>query len=97
MDSEIKQLTKKINNLILANQGLTAEYQYVIQKRDEKYQKLEDENNKNNEIMEKLEEEKEFYKKEYENTTMELEKCKAEIESIKNSRWWKLREKIKRC
>lgn len=92
MDSEIKQLTKKINNLILANQGLTAEYQYVIQKRDEKYQKLEDENNKNKK---KLEEEKEFYKKEYENAIVELEKCKAEIEAIKNSRWWKLREKIK--
>lgn len=91
MNNEVKELNKKIKNMELANQGLLAEYQYVVQKKDEKYKKLE-ENNKNKANVEK---EKEYYRKEFEEAVKKLEKYKAENEAIKNSRWWKLREKIK--
>ena len=91
MNNEVKELNKKIKNMELANQGLLAEYQYVVQKKDEKYKKRE-ENNKNKANVEK---EKEYYRKEFEEAVKKLEKYKAENEAIKNSRWWKLREKIK--
>ena len=89
MDSEIKKLEKKIKCLELANEGTVAEYQYVLQKRDEKYNKL-------NEEKTKKEEEIEHYKKEFEKVVKKLDEVKAENEAIKNSRWWKLRNKIKR-
>ena len=37
----------------------------------------------------------EYYKKEFEETVKKLEEYKKENEEIKNSRWWKLRGKIK--
>ena len=37
----------------------------------------------------------EYYKKEFEETVKKLEEYKKESEEIKNSRWWKLRGKIK--
>lgn len=40
-------------------------------------------------------EEIDYYKKEFNNAVIELEKYKDENETIKNSRWWKLRNKIK--
>lgn len=90
-----KKLNKKIKNMELANQGLLAEYQYVVQKKDEKYKKLEEENNRNKENIEKEKEQKEYYKKEFEEAVKRMEKYKEENEAIKNSKWWKLREKIK--
>ena len=95
MNNEVKELNKKIKNMELANQGLLVEYQYVVQKKDEKYKKLEEENNKNKEKVEKEKEQKEYYKKEFEEVVKKMEKYKEENETIKNSRWWKLREKIK--
>ena len=99
MDKELKELNKKIYNLELAKQGILAEYQYVLQKKEEKYKKLEEKSNKNNEELEKEKEKEkertEYYKKEFEEAVKKMEKYKAENEAIKNSRWWKLREKIK--
>ena len=37
----------------------------------------------------------EYYKKEFEEAVKKLEEYKKENEEIKNSRWWKLRGKIK--
>lgn len=85
MYNEIKELNKKITNMELAYEGVLAEYQYVIQKKYEKYSKA-------------LKEEKqktEYYKKEFEDVVEKLEKIKKENETIKNSRWWKLRNKLK--
>lgn len=88
MNNEIRELNKEINNMKLANKGLAAEYQYVIQKKDDQ---IREERNS-----------KLFYKKEFEEIVKkledlekQLEEVKAENETIKNSRWWKLREKIK--
>ncbi len=95
MDKEIKELNKKIKNMELAYQGLLAEYQYVIQKKNEKARVLEEENEIDKKEIRKKEEKMEYYKKEFEEAVKKLEKYKAENEAIKNSRWWKLREKIK--
>ena len=96
MDKELKELNKKIYNLELANQGILAEYQYVQQKKEEEYKKLEEKSKKDREKLEKeKEEELQYYKKEFEEAVKKLEKYKAENEAIKNSRWWKLRKKIK--
>ena len=37
----------------------------------------------------------EYYKKEYKQAVEKMEKYKAENEAIKNSRWWKIRERIR--
>ena len=39
--------------------------------------------------------EMEYYKKEYKQAVEKMEKYKAENEAIKNSRWWKIRERIR--
>lgn len=80
-----KELSKKINNLQLANEGLWLEYQYVIQKKDEKY----------NKELDREKQKVEYYKKEYKQAVEKMEKYKAENEAIKNSRWWKIRKIIK--
>lgn len=80
-----RKLNKKIDNLKLANEGLLLEYQYVVQKNKEKFK----------EELEKEKEMTEYYKKEFDEVVKKLEECKSENEAIKNSRWWKLREKIK--
>lgn len=84
MTNEEKELNKKIKNLELAYQGLLLEYQYVSQKKDEKY----------NKDIKEQEATIKYYKKEFEEAVEKLEKIKAENEAIKNSRWWKLRKII---
>lgn len=37
----------------------------------------------------------EFYHKEFEQCLEKMENYKRELEAIKSSKWWKLREKIK--
>ena len=80
-----RKLNKEIDNLKLANEGLLMEYQYVVQKKNEKFK----------EEIEKEKEKTEYYKKEFDEVVKKLEEYKLENEAIKNSRWWKLREKIK--
>ena len=84
MDNEIKELNKKLKNKELAYEGMLAEYQYVNQKKDETIKKLNEEKQKVG-----------YYKKEFEDVVEKLEKIKKENETIKNSRWWKLRNKLK--
>ena len=88
MENEIRNLEKKIKCLELSKEGTIAEYQYVLQKRDEKYNKLKQEESKK-------EEEVTHYKKEFEKIVKKLDEVKSENEAIKNSRWWKLRNKLK--
>lgn len=95
MENEVKELNKKIACLELANEGLLAEYQYVVEKKENNYKKIKEENEINIEKLSKEKEKKEYYEKEFEKAVSELEKYKKEVEAIKNSRWWKLREKIK--
>ncbi len=44
----------------------------------------------------KNKEEKEYYQKEFNQCVEKMEKYQAELEAIKNSKWWKMREKIKK-
>ena len=84
-NNEKKEIKKKINNLELANEGLLAEYRYVIQKKEENYNKM----------IEREKTKTEYYKTEFEEAVNKMEKLKEENEAIKNSRWWKLRNKLK--
>ena len=84
MDNEIKELNKKLKNKELAYEGMLAEYQYVNQKKDETIKKLNEEKQKVG-----------YYKKEFEQAVEKMEKYKAENEAIKNSKWWKIREKLR--
>ena len=81
MNDEIKKLNKKIRNLELSNEGIWAEYQYVV----EKY-KTE---------LDKERELAKYYKIEFEQVVNKMEEYRRENEAIKNSRWWKLRNKLK--
>ncbi len=59
----------------------------------EKYQKELEEREKET-IRNK--QEKEYYQKEFEECVQKMEKYQSELEAIKNSKWWKMREKIKK-
>ena len=82
--SEISEIQKQIHNLELKAKGIELEYQYVTELKNNKILELE---NTIKDI--------EPYKEKYEKAIEEIEKYKKELETIKNSRWWKLREKLK--
>lgn len=92
MGDSILKMKKEIYNLKLAKQGIEAEYQYVLEKEKQKNWKLKGEVEqkqkelKSNELK---------FKNEFAQAVKEIDNYKRELESIKNSRWWKLREKIK--
>lgn len=79
---------KEIQNLKLKCKGIELEYQYVNQLKDERIQYLQEENKKEKEVSQ-------YYKREFEEAVNKMNQYKQEIEKIKNSRWWKIREKIK--
>lgn len=62
---------------------------------EKKYKEIEEKKEeKEKEILEK-EEKSNYYKNEFNECVKKMEKYKKELEVIKSSRWWKLREKIK--
>ena len=96
---------KEIQNLELKYEGVTLEYQYVNNLKNERIKALTEQLTKQKEreeiikdkeekTIQEKEEETQFYKKEFETAVKKLEELKQENEMIKNSRWWKLREKI---
>ena len=92
MEDNIVKMEKEISNLKLAKQGIEAEYQYVLEKEKQKNWKLK------REIEQKqmeLESNELRFKKEFEQAVKEIDNYKKELEAIKNSKWWKLRAKIK--
>ena len=92
MEDNILKMKKEISNLKLAKQGIEAEYQYVLEKEKQKNWKLKGEVEQKQ--ME-LESNELRFKKEFEQAVKEIDNYKKELEAIKNSKWWKLREKIK--
>lgn len=78
----MNELEQKIDCLEIKEQGIRLEYQYVNELKNEKINELE----------------KELSEMEKENKTLieEVYKIKSELEQIKNSRWWKLRNIIKK-
>ena len=92
MEDNILKMKKEISNLKLAKQGVEAEYQYVLEKEKQKNWKLKGEVEQK---QRKLEENELRIKKEFEQAVKEIDNYKRELEAIKNSKWWKLREKIK--
>lgn len=92
MEDNILKMEKEIYNLKLAKQGIEAEYQYVLEKEKQKNWKLKGELEQK---QRELEENELRFKKEFEQAVKEIENYKKELEAIKNSRWWKLRAKIK--
>lgn len=92
MEDNILKMKKEISNLKLAKQGVEAEYQYVLEKEKQKNWKLKGEVEQK---QRKLEENELRFKKEFEQAVKEIDNYKRELEAIKNSKWWKLREKIK--
>ena len=88
MEDNILKMEKEISNLKLAKQGIEAEYQYVLEKEKQKNWKLKGEvEQKRRELL--------GLRKEFEQAVKEIDNYKRELETIKNSRWWKIREKIK--
>ncbi len=65
--------------------------QYMKNREIEIKEELRKDKEEINEKKEKIQ----YYKKEFEEVVKKMEKYKAENEAIKNSKWWKLREKIK--
>ena len=61
-------------------------------KEKNEYRKLQEEN-KN--LRKQIEEQKEYYKNEFNSAIGKMETYKNELEEIKNSRWWKVRNKLK--
>lgn len=47
------------------------------------------------EIIKEKDSETNYFKNEFKDTVRKLENCQKELEQIKNSRWWKLRNKLK--
>ncbi len=92
MEDNILKMEKEISNLKLAKQGIEAEYQYVLEKEKQKNWKLKGELEQK---QRELESNKLRFKKEFEQAVKEIDNYKRELEAIKNSKWWKLREKIK--
>lgn len=92
MEDNILKMEKKISNLKLAKQGVEAEYQYVLEKEKQKNDKLKKEIEQKQKDLENNEAR---FKKEFEQAVKEIDNYKRELEAIKNSKWWKLREKIK--
>lgn len=92
MEDNILKMEKEISNLKLAKQGIEAEYQYVLEKEKQKNDKLKKEIEQKQEDSETNEAR---FKKEFEQAVKEIDNYKRELEAIKNSKWWKLREKIK--
>lgn len=92
MEANIVKLEKEIFNLKLAKQGIEAEYQYVLEKEKQKILEL---NKKLSEKQKELEDNELRFKNEFEQAIKEINNYKRELEAIKNSKWWKLREKIK--
>ena len=92
MEDNILKMKKEISNLKLAKQGIEAEYQYVLEKEKQKNWKLKGEVEQK---QRELEDNELRFKKEFEQAVKEIDNYKRELEDIKNSKWWKLREKIK--
>lgn len=92
MEDNILKMEKEISNLKLAKQGIEAEYQYVLEKEKQKNWKLKVEVEQK---QRELEDNELRFKKEFEQAVKEIDNYKRELEAIKNSKWWKLREKIK--
>lgn len=92
MEDNILKMKKEISNLKLAKQGVEAEYQYVLEKEKQKNDKLKKEIEQKQKDLENNEAR---FKKEFEQAVKEIDNYKRELEAIKNSKWWKLREKIK--
>jgi hypothetical protein len=92
MEDNILKMKKEISNLKLAKQGIEAEYQYVLEKEKQKNWKLKGEVEQK---QRELEDNELRFKKEFEQAVKEIDNYKRELEAIKNSKWWKLREKIK--
>lgn len=92
MEDNILKMEKEISNLKLAKQGVEAEYQYVLEKEKQKNWKLKGEVEQK---QRELEDKELRFKKEFEQAVKEIDNYKRELEAIKNSKWWKLREKIK--
>ena len=92
MEDNILKMEKEISNLKLAKQGIEAEYQYVLEKEKQKNWKLKGEVEQK---QRELEDNDLRFKKEFEQAVKEIDNYKRELEAIKNSKWWKLREKIK--
>lgn len=92
MEDNILKMKKEISNLKLAKQGIEAEYQYVLEKEKQKNCKLKGEVEQK---QRELEDNELRFKKEFEQAVKEIDNYKRELEAIKNSKWWKLREKIK--
>ena len=90
--SEEKDFQKQIHNLELKAKGIELEYEYVNELKDRKYrtkyEKMEKQVKENESAIE-------YYKKEFDEVVKKMEEYKKENELIKNSKWWKLREKIK--
>lgn len=99
MENQVIELNKTIRKLELQKQGAMAEFEYVLTKTHEKQNEIQEKNKKTIEdLKEKIERQNEvieYYKGEFEEVVKKMEKYKSENERIKNSRWWKLREKIK--
>ena len=87
-----KELKKEIYSLNIKNEGINLEYEYVRHIKDKKINELEEEINK---LVEEKQILKLYYEKEFEDCIKEIEKYKEELEMIKNSKWWKLRNKLK--
>lgn len=92
MEDNILKMEKEISNLKLAKQGIEAEYQYVLEKEKQKNWKLKVEVEQK---QRELEDNELRFKKEFEQAVKEIDNYKRELEAIKNSKWWKLREIIK--
>ena len=92
MEDNILKMEKEISNLKLAKQGIEAEYQYVLEKEKQKNWKLKGEVEQK---QRELEDNELRFKKEFEQAVKEIDNYKRELEAIKNSKCWKLREKIK--
>lgn len=89
---------KEIQNLELKYEGIKLEYQYVNNLKNERIKKLTEQLTRQKEIEEgkikEKEDEIQFYKKEFKIAVKKMEEFEKENEMIKNSRWWKIREKI---
>lgn len=72
---------KEEENIIIKSQELLDEKNKVIEEKDKGIIRKDEELN--------------YYKKEFEQAVKKIEEYKKENESIKNSRWWKLRNRIK--
>lgn len=93
---EINKLKKEIESLSLKSEGIKLEYEYVNSLKDRRIEELKGKLKESKEYAKNKREEQIYYKQEFDVVVEKMEEYKTKLEQIENSKWWKLRNKLKR-